>query len=104
MTVTSKTTSPARWAGAGFSPSDADPELYRECMRQPGHAVAGSRWYRTFQNREALRWLRGEYADARVDVPVRWLHGLGDLVITRLREAHPRPWGGDGRGRRTLDR
>lgn len=33
-------------------------------------------------NREMLRWLRGEYNDARVDVPVRWLHGTGDPVIT----------------------
>jgi pimeloyl-ACP methyl ester carboxylesterase len=57
--------------------------LYADCMRQPGHAVAGSRWYRTFQNREALRWLiRGEFNDSRVDVPVRWLHGMGDPVIT----------------------
>jgi pimeloyl-ACP methyl ester carboxylesterase len=44
--------------------------------------VAGSRWYRTFQTTEVLRWLRGEFDDARVDVPVRWLHGTGDPVIT----------------------
>jgi pimeloyl-ACP methyl ester carboxylesterase len=73
----------SRWVGAGFSPNDHDTELYADCMRQPGHAVAGSRWYRTFQNREALRWLiRGEFNDSRVDVPVRWLHGMGDPVIT----------------------
>jgi len=72
----------SRWVGAGFSPSDHDTELYADCMRQPGHAVAGSRWYRTFQNREMLRWLRGQYADADVDVPVRWLHGMDDPVIT----------------------
>jgi pimeloyl-ACP methyl ester carboxylesterase len=29
-----------------------------------------------------LRWLRGEFDDARVDVPVRWLLGTGDPVIT----------------------
>ena len=70
-------------SGRGFSPSDHDTELYADCMRQPGHAVAGSRWYRTFQNREAMRWLiRGEFNDSRVDVPVRWLHGMGDPVIT----------------------
>lgn len=59
-----------------------DVRLYLDCMREPGHAEAGSRWYRTFQTREMLRWLRGEYNDARVDVPVRWLHGTGDPVIT----------------------
>jgi pimeloyl-ACP methyl ester carboxylesterase len=70
------------WVGAGFTPSDDDVHMYGACMRQPGHAVAGSRWYRTFQTIEMLRWLRGEFDDARVDVPVRWLHGMGDPVIT----------------------
>lgn len=52
-------------------------------MGEPGHAVAGSRWYRTFHNREALRWfVCGEFDDARVDVPVRWLLGTGNPVIT----------------------
>jgi pimeloyl-ACP methyl ester carboxylesterase len=80
----------ARWAGAGFVPADFD--LYIRCLGKPGHAVAGSRWYRTFQNREAPRWLRGEYVDARVEVPVRWLHGMGDPVITPtlLRGYHER--------------
>jgi pimeloyl-ACP methyl ester carboxylesterase len=70
------------WVGAGFTLPDDDLEMYGECMREPGHAVAGSRWYRTFQTTEVLRWLRGEFDDARVDVPVRWLHGTGDPVIT----------------------
>lgn len=69
------------WVGAGFAPPDDDLQMYIECMRQPGHAVAGSRWYRTFQVREMARWMRGEFDDARVDVPVRWLHGTGDPVI-----------------------
>ena len=38
----------------------------------------------TAQNRELPRWLRGEYAHARVDVPVRWLHGMDDPVITPI--------------------
>ena len=71
-----------RWVGAGFSPAEDDFWLYVHRMGEPGHAVAGSRWYRTFQNREALRWLRGEFDDARVDVPVCWLLGTGDPVIT----------------------
>jgi pimeloyl-ACP methyl ester carboxylesterase len=72
----------ASWVGGGFSLPEEDVRMYVECMRQPGHAVAGSRWYRTFQTTEILRWARGEFDDARVDVPVRWLHGTGDPVIT----------------------
>ena len=70
----------ARWAGGGFVPADLD--LYVRRMGEAGHAVAGSRWLRTFQTREMWRWLRGEYAQTRVDVPVRWLHGMDDPVIT----------------------
>lgn len=70
------------WVGGGFRVPGDDVRLYLDCMREPGHAEAGSRWYRTFQTREMLRWLRGEYNDARVDVPVRWPHGTGDPVIT----------------------
>jgi pimeloyl-ACP methyl ester carboxylesterase len=68
--------------GFGSSVPEEDVRMYVECMRQPGHAEAGSRWYRTFQTTEVLRWTRGEFNDARVDVPVRWLHGTGDPVIT----------------------
>jgi pimeloyl-ACP methyl ester carboxylesterase len=73
------------WVGAGFNVPEEDARLYGECMRQPGHAEAGSRWYRTFQTTELRRWARGEFdlkEGARVDVPVRWLHGTGDPVIT----------------------
>lgn len=70
------------WVGGGFSVPEDDARMYAELMREPGHAVAGSRWYRTFQTTEMLRWLRGEFDDARVDVPVRWLHGMNDPVIT----------------------
>ncbi|BAV43593.1 alpha/beta fold hydrolase [Mycobacterium ulcerans] len=70
------------WVGGGFTIADEAVRMYVERMRQPGHAVAGSRWYRTFQSSEALPWMRGEYADARVDVPVRWLHGTEDPVLT----------------------
>ncbi|GBE63840.1 epoxide hydrolase EphF [Mycobacterium sp. MFM001] len=69
------------WVGDGFTPPDDDVQIYAACMREPGHAMAGSRWYRTALTGEMLRWLR-EYRDARVDVPVRWLHGTGDPVIT----------------------
>jgi pimeloyl-ACP methyl ester carboxylesterase len=71
----------ASWVGGGFSMPADDVQMYVECMREPGHAEAGSRWYRTFQMREMVRWMRGEYDDARVDVPVRWLSGTDDPVI-----------------------
>ena len=69
-------------SAAGFRVPDDDVAMYVECMRQPGHAVAGSRWYRTFQSTEMLRWVRGEFDDVRVDVPVRWLSGTADPVLT----------------------
>ncbi|HET9877480.1 MAG TPA: alpha/beta hydrolase [Mycobacterium sp.] len=62
--------------------NDTDFWMYVERMRAPGRAVAGSRWYRTFQTTEMLRWLRGEFDDVRVDVPVRFLHGTRDPVLT----------------------
>ena len=71
-----------RTLAGGLDVPEADVRMYVECMRQPGHAEAGSRWYRNFQTSEILRWMRGEFDDARVDVPVRWLHGTGDPVIT----------------------
>ncbi|MBO0863577.1 MAG: alpha/beta fold hydrolase [Mycobacterium sp.] len=72
------------WVGGGFSVPEDDFWMYVELMREPGHAVAGSRWYRTALTSETPSWLRGEYDDARVDVPVRWLHGTDDPVITPL--------------------
>jgi pimeloyl-ACP methyl ester carboxylesterase len=70
------------WVGSGFNLPEEDIRLYVECMRQPGHAEAGSRWYRSFQTKEMLSWMRGEYKDARVEVPVRWLTGTDDPVVT----------------------
>jgi pimeloyl-ACP methyl ester carboxylesterase len=72
----------ASWVGGGFLLPEDDVAMYVECMRQPGHAVAGSRWYRSFQATEAMRWMRGEFDDVRVDVPVRWLSGVKDPVLT----------------------
>ena len=71
-----------RWAGGGFELPDDEMQMYAERMRVPGHAVAGSRWYRTFLTREMVRWLRGEFGGARIEVPVRWLHGADDPVLT----------------------
>ncbi len=74
----------SRWVGGGFSVPEEDVRLYVACMREPGHAEAGSRWYRSFQTGEMLSWMRGEFDPkngARVDVPVRWLSGTDDPVI-----------------------
>ncbi|OBF62916.1 epoxide hydrolase [Mycobacterium sp. 852002-51971_SCH5477799-a] len=70
------------WVGGGFTLPEDDIRMYVECMQQPGHAEAGSRWYRSFQTKEMRKWMRGEYNHARVDVPVRWLTGTKDPVIT----------------------
>jgi pimeloyl-ACP methyl ester carboxylesterase len=69
------------WVGGGFSVPEADFQMYVELMGEPGHAVAGSRWYRAALVSDMPGWMRGEYADHRVEVPVRWLHGTGDPVI-----------------------
>jgi pimeloyl-ACP methyl ester carboxylesterase len=71
-----------RWVGGGFSWPEPDARLYIDRISDPARALAGSRWYRTFQSEEAVSWLRGEYADARPTVPLRWLTGLKDPVIT----------------------
>jgi pimeloyl-ACP methyl ester carboxylesterase len=55
----------ASWVGGGYSVPDEDVRMYVERMRQPGHAVAGSRSYRSFQTTEMLRWMRGEFDGAR---------------------------------------
>jgi pimeloyl-ACP methyl ester carboxylesterase len=70
------------WVGGGFLLPEDDVAMYTECMRQPGHAVAGSRWYRSFLTTESMRWMRGEFDNTQVDVPVRWLSGTADPVIT----------------------
>jgi pimeloyl-ACP methyl ester carboxylesterase len=70
-----------RWVGGGYAWTEADTEIYLSRLRDPARAYAGSQWYRTFQAREALSWLRGEYASARIEVPLRWVTGLKDPVI-----------------------
>lgn len=70
----------ARWVNAGHVPKEFD--LYISRLREPGHAVAASRWYRAGLASEAFRWLRGEYENARIDIPVRFLHGTLDPALT----------------------
>jgi pimeloyl-ACP methyl ester carboxylesterase len=69
-----------RWVGAGFFLNDVDFTLYVHRMSEPGHAVAGSRWYRTFLTRELIR--AREFAKTSVDIPMRFLHGMDDPAIT----------------------
>ncbi|MBX7433959.1 alpha/beta hydrolase [Mycobacterium sp. Y57] len=72
----------ASWVGGDWSLSEEELQAYAERFRRRDRAAACSRWYRTFLAREFVPWLRGEYADARVGVPVRWLHGTADPVLT----------------------
>lgn len=71
-----------RWVGGGYQWPERDTQIYLSRVRDPARAYAGSQWYRTFQTGELLRWIRGEYSDARVVVPLRWVTGLKDPVIT----------------------
>jgi pimeloyl-ACP methyl ester carboxylesterase len=72
------------WVGAGYMVPENDFQLYARALQDRKHAVACSRWYRTFLSREFLRWLRGEFAGEQVKVPVRWLHGTADPVLTPM--------------------
>jgi pimeloyl-ACP methyl ester carboxylesterase len=74
----------AKWVGAGYVFPEDDFQLYASVLRDRGHAVACSRWYRTFLSRESRQWLRGAFAGEQVKVPVRWLHGIADPVITPI--------------------
>jgi pimeloyl-ACP methyl ester carboxylesterase len=71
-----------RWVGGGYEPSESDMRLYLARMWEPARAYAGSQLYRTFQTREYLPWLRGAFAETRTDIPLRWVTGLKDPVIT----------------------
>ncbi len=71
-----------RWVGGDYEWPERDARLYLSRLKDPARAYACSQWYRTFQSGELLSWIRGEYADAHVEVPVRWVTGLRDPVIT----------------------
>ncbi len=71
-----------KWVGGDYRWSEEDTQLFLGQMQDPAKAYAGSQWYRTFQARETLPWMRGKYADRRVTVPVRWVTGLDDPVVT----------------------
>lgn len=70
-----------KWVSPGYVWPEEDTQLYLGQMRDPAKAYAGSQWYRTFQARELAAW-RNRYTGERVTVPVRWVTGLDDPVVT----------------------
>ena len=70
------------WVGGPFSFPENDFQVYATALAKHDHARAVSHWYRTFLTRELVPWLRGEFNDARISVPVRYLHGTADPVLT----------------------
>jgi pimeloyl-ACP methyl ester carboxylesterase len=70
------------WVSGDYQWSEIEAEIYLSRWRDPARAYAGSQWYRTLQVSEYLRWIRGEYARCHVDVPMRWVTGRRDPVIT----------------------
>lgn len=73
-----------KWVAGDYRWGEEETQLFLGQMRDPAKAYAGSQWYRTFQARETLPWMRGRYADRRVTVPVRWVTGLDDPVVTPI--------------------
>lgn len=71
-----------KWVSPGYVWPEADTQLYLGQLQDPAKAYAQSQWYRTFQAREFVPWLRGRYADRKVRIPVRWVTGSDDPVIT----------------------
>ena len=70
-----------KWVSPGYVWPEEDTQLYLGQMQDPAKAYAGSQWYRTFQARELAAW-RTRYTGKRVTVPVRWVTGLDDPVVT----------------------
>lgn len=72
----------AGWVGGPFTLQENDFQHYVAVLGEQSHALAVSRWYRTFLIREFVPWLCGKFADERASVPIRWLHGTADPVLT----------------------
>lgn len=70
------------WAGGGYPLPDEEVLFYARALQDKHHAVATSRWYRTFLRTEFWRWIGREHDNARVGVPVAWLHGTADPILT----------------------
>lgn len=70
-----------QWVAGSYRWSEEETQLFLGQMQEPARAYAGSQWYRTFQAREFLCWTK-RYQGHRVNVPVRWVTGLDDPVVT----------------------
>ena len=70
------------WVGGNYRWSEENVQLFLGQLQDPAKAEAQSQWYRTFQSREFVPWSRGRYGDRKVTVPVRWVTGLDDPVVT----------------------
>ena len=70
-----------KWVGGGYEWSAEELDIFLNRFDDPKRAEAGSQWYRTFQLHEALRWTKGHYTRP-VDIPLRWITGIKDPVVT----------------------
>lgn len=70
-----------RWVGGGYDWSVEEYDIFLDRFRQPDRAEAGSQYYRTFQLNEMIPWMKGQYKKP-VDIPLRWVTGLDDPVVT----------------------
>ena len=74
----------AVFAAAGGSRiwSDEERDAFIGTLREPAHAEAASRLYRTFLRHELPAIARGTYARERLTVPTRLVVGRSDPVVT----------------------
>jgi pimeloyl-ACP methyl ester carboxylesterase len=56
-------------------------EAFEAPYREPGSAMASSKYYRTFQRHDLPRLARGHWRAYRLTVPTLMLFGTGDLAI-----------------------
>lgn len=70
-----------RWATDPACWDEQTIDAFADSYVDPGHARAAVQTYRTFALREALRMLRGAYADTRLTVPTRLLIGGDDAPL-----------------------
>lgn len=71
-----------RWVGGGWWVDRDDEAVFYSRFGESERAVAGSRWYRSFQLREYVPFVRGAYRGMRATAPVLMVHGTDDPVIT----------------------
>ena len=71
-----------KWVGAEYMLPENDFRLYASVLRDREHAIACSRWYRTFLSRKSCDGCGENSPTERVKVPVRWLHGTAYPVLT----------------------